>query len=189
MAEEHIFTEDNEGVDKDSLWKLSCEAQRLLSLKDTLKQNIEEVKKTEKIIEAISREVIPNLMTSVGLSSFTLNTGETIEVKEKIFPNITKNNKTVAYRNMVNAEGEDEEAEKRIRALFKSKIILDDLDEDSEEQVLDLLMEHNLPYNLDMNIHPQTLKKYCRERLEKGLSIPEGISVFQYPEATVTQEK
>lgn len=176
MDSSHLFEERKE-VPKDKLDLLSELCLKYRNISKTIEDTEEYLKEKIKELEKISRELIPNLLNELHLSEIRLSTGEKIIVEEKLKASIPKKNLLVAYRNMVLEEGD----ENKISSLFTEKIIIDE----SKDEILDLLLDKEIPYTVDRNIHWQTLNKYCREKISSGGNIPEGISVFQYQETII----
>lgn len=174
---DNIF-EEPVTLDQDSLGELAelCRSQQ--KIEEDISNLEEALKQKKRKLEYVSRELIPSLLNSKGLSEIKLWTGEKILVQDKIKASIANKNNLLAYRNMVSAEGGDSTS---IDELFKSETIIEDISDD----FLDFLLEKEIPYTNKKTIHPQTLKKYCKEKLERGEVIPEGISVFQYQETKI----
>ena len=181
MSEDAIFDDVQPEVG-DKLEALSKLCGEYKSLEREIEDIEEKLKLRKKDLEEVSRVKIPAILNATGLSEVKLSTGEKLKVEDKIQASIADKNYTVAYRNMIQAEGGDSGAEVKIDSLFKSQVVLDEV----SDAVLDLLLEHDIPYNTVRSIHWQTLRKYCKERLENGLTIPEGISVFQYQETKIS---
>lgn len=180
MSTEELF-KDTESISEDLLTQVSFLCQESISIEEDIVILEEKLKEKKKELENIQRNLIPSIFNSVGLSEIKLVSGETVEVKDKIKANIKNDDLILAYRNMINEEGGDEEAQRKIDSLFKSETILENV----SDKVLDFLLDNDIPYNNKRSIHYQTLNKYCRERLEMGKEIPEGISVFQYQETKI----
>lgn len=179
MAEQSIFEQDIK-VESDTLKHLSTLAQDLVSLEKEIEERELKLSELKKNLERLSREDIPQIMNNLGLSQIKLSTGETLTIADKIKANIAKKNLEIAFANMVNGE-KDLIAQKAIAGLFKSEISI----EGEDPKILELLVQNNIPYNTSKDIHYQTLNKYCREQIENGKPIPEGISVFQYQETKI----
>lgn len=183
MSEGSIFDQVEQEVDVTVLSELS----RLAEKQQTLEKEIEATEKylsdRKKELENVSRNLIPSILNSSGLSELRLSSGEKIVVKDKLSASIPDKNYTLAYRNMITAEGGDDHAQQIVDSLFKSQVIIDGNNED----VLNLLLDNDIIYESKYSIHPQTLMKYCRDRLESGKTIPEGISVFQFQETKITK--
>ena len=177
---ENLFQEE-QPVSEDMLVKLSESCDRLRKLEKEVEEAEDVLKHKQRELENVSRDTIPSLLNSLGLSELRLSTGEKIEIKDKVKASIANKNYFEAYRNMVEAEGGDEEAEKKVNGLFKSTAVL----EDPSDEVLDFLLDKEIAYESKKSIHAQTLAKYCRGKLERGEFIPEGISVFSYQETKI----
>lgn len=180
MNEESLFKEEK-ALQEDTLEKLAMACIRLKSLEERVRLAEENLKVQKEEYEKCSRETIPSMLNSLGLSELRLSTGQKIEVKDKLQASIANKNYLQAYRNMVEAEGGGENALRMIDNLFKSSAVI----EDPSDEIFDLLLDKGISYESKKTIHHQTLAKYCRERLEQGKTIPEGISVFQYQETII----
>ena len=134
------------------------------------------LKEKKEDFEQVSRVAIPSILNEVGLAELKLSTGEKVTIEDKLKASIANKNYALAYSNMVKHEGGDEEAKNMIDSLFKTKTILENV----SEEILDLLLDKDVEYDIKKEIPWQTLNKYCKERLEQGKEVPEGISVFQY---------
>jgi len=183
MSEGTIFDELEQEVDESVLSELSRLTKKQLKLEKDIEKIEEDLKARKKELEEVSRVLIPSILNTSGLSEVRLASGEKLQVQDKLNASIADKNYTLAYRNMVNAEGGDAHATELVDSLFKSQIVIDG----NDERVLNLLLDNDVVYDSKYSIHPQTLKKYCRERLEQGKLIPEGISVFQYQETKITK--
>ena len=166
---------------------------------------LEVARRFRKKYESIARDQIPSMLSDIGLNSLELHTGEKLVVKNKLEASIPDKNYMLARSNMIKYEVYDRmeertmeehipedqydgimeeismEATESIDSLFKKKLII----EDPKENVKELLLENDIPYDNKYSIAWQTLRKYCNNQLAKGKSIPEGINVFEYSEAEI----
>lgn len=199
-----IFNEEKP-ISKDKLTLLSDLCKRKKDLEKDIERKTKELEDLGKKLQVVSRVSIPTLFQELGISSIGLDTGEMVEVSDELKASIADKNYIQAYQNMIAAEkqtliddyrekyGVDAEisdelledfvdmAEDHIEDLFKSQTIIDNAD----EETLDTLLDNDIPYELKRSIHWQTLKKYVQGRLDKGLTVPEGITVFQYQETKI----
>lgn len=172
--------------------------EKIMRRADTVEQEIKQLfpdvsilvvsevaRRLRKEYEAIAREQIPAVLTDANMSSITLLTGEKLTVSDRIEANISDKNYMLARDNMVQqaiADGEtSEQAIRRIDNLFKKNIVIEEPTEELKAKLLDM----DVLYDNKYSIHWQTLRKYCKEQRNKGRDIPEGISVFEYSEATL----
>jgi len=148
---------------------------------ETIKQVL---KKYEQLEHNISQNLIPSVLNECNMSEIKLKTDERIIVEEKIKASIADKRSAQAYAEMIKKEQElgkeYEVAEKNIASLFKAELRIE-----PSEEIYDLLIEKNIPYDKKLDIHWQTLNKYVKEKMERGEPIPESISVFKYQETKI----
>lgn len=169
--------EDQQQISEDKLLVLSGLCRKYKDLEAQIEAKEQELKSLNEMYTEVSRVSIPTLLNEAGLSEVRLSSGEKVEIKDQLKASVADKNYLQAYRNMVEAEGDKE----KIDSLFKEEAIISQVN----DEILDALIEKGIEYEVKRSIHPQTLKKYCQERLDNGLSIPEGISVFQYQETKI----
>lgn len=180
MSEESIF-EDVEPMSKDSLRAITDNCRKLKFLEWELEKLEETIKQKKNTIEILSRQILPSILNESGISEIKLSTGESVSIKDKLKASIAGKNNLSAYNNMIEAEGGDDNAIKKISSLFKDQLII----EDCPEEVYQYLLDNGVPYEYKKEIHYQTLNKYCRGRIESGKKVPEGISCFEYQETSI----
>lgn len=127
----------------------------------------------------LSQEVIPAILNECNLSEIVLKNGKKITVQDCVKASITLDNKKLAFINMVKAEenlGLDEkQALQNINSLFKSHLEIE-----INEKAMQYLLDNDITYDTKRDIHWATLNKYCKEHLEAGQNIPDGIFCFEY---------
>lgn len=180
MSERDLFSETKE-MNQGDLTNLTLNCKLLKEYKQEVEKCEENLKEAKKKVEIMSRETIPAILNNAGIEKIKLSSGEEVIIEDKLKASITNKNYVLAYSSMIKAEGGDDNAEEIVDDLFNSKLVL----ENFTQKTIDILLDNDLPYHSDRKIHPQTLKKYCKEKLEKGEKIPEGISVFQYQETKI----
>lgn len=151
----------------------------------------------KKELEKLSREEIPAIMNELELSEIKLKTGKKIIVKDEVKPSVSK---AVIYKvqeQMIKLEmdriiGDEqastqerlteihEQAQRNISALFKENIVME-----YNHKNVQTLLKNECVFDQDMSIHHQTLKKYCKERIEAGQKLPADIKIFQYQETKI----
>lgn len=162
---------------------------------------LEVAKRLAKEYEQIAREKVPAMLEKVGMTSVSLSTGETVEVKQVVQASISDKNYFDARNNMIkqyiadrvaeaseNGELGDSkleeiqmEATESIDALFTKQLTVSN----PTDELKELLLENDYEYDNKFAIAWQTLRKYCTEQLAQGRNIPDGIAVFQYNEASL----
>lgn len=132
--------------------------QEIVSLESRLKE-------TKELQRFQQTEVVPGMMQELGISSFELDNGYKVSIKDEYYAKVPetyqfecfewlrKNNLDGIIKTTFNlsfGKGEDEQA----------------------QEVLDWLNENGLVPNIKSTIHPQTLKAFVKERMSAGLELP-----------------
>jgi hypothetical protein len=138
-------------------------------------------------LRKISQEYIPAIMNETGMKELTLKSGYKVIVENKLKASIADKNYKKAFEEMVKEKVKEgfkkKEAETLIRDLFKEQLIISN--ESITPEVKTTLFKNGIDFDEKMDIHYQTLTKYCREQLANGRTIPEGISHFEYQETKI----
>jgi len=89
------FEKDQQEVIKktDNIQSLADQVQRLESLQGRLELQEENIKNTKKELEHVSGEIIPTMMSEMGLSHLKLMDGSSVDVKPHYSATITVANK------------------------------------------------------------------------------------------------
>ena len=99
FKEEINFEEDQQDVLKKttSLQTLADQVEKLESLQARLDLQEDNIKNTKKQLEYISGEVIPTMMSEMGLSHLKLMDGSSVDVKPNYSATITVANREAAF--------------------------------------------------------------------------------------------
>ena len=81
----------------ENIKSLANQVKKLRDLEDEVKADEQALKDKEKEIERISGEVIPTLLSEMGLSSLKLADGSAVDVKPYYSANISLKNRESAY--------------------------------------------------------------------------------------------
>ena len=179
------FEQDKTDVlDKsDNLKILSDEVQKMESLAKEI-ENIEDtLKSRKKDLDVISGEVIPTMMSEMGLSQLKLMDGSQIDVKPFYNATITKANKEAAF-NWLRTNG--------LADIIKNEVVVSfGRGEDNKAaSYADLARGQGLQPTQKLKVEPMTLKALVRERLEAGKEMPTEIfSVFVGNKTTIKRKK
>lgn len=180
MNNELDFLDHEQNLNGDSLQKLSELVNEYESLEIQIFQMENDLKKLKDSLQEISRSSIPSLLNEVGISDIKLINGKKVIVQEKLHASFKKDLIESVLNEMISLE-QDPESMRAVQEMFKQKLIISNFDDEMVQKILDL----EIPYDIDKSIHYQTLNKYCRNRIESGLPVPESINVYQYQETTI----
>ena len=98
MNEINFEKDQEEILDRtENLKSLADQIKKLRALEDKVKSDEESLKEEKKELERISGEVIPTLLSEMGLSSLKLADGSAVDVKPYYAANISAINRDAAY--------------------------------------------------------------------------------------------
>lgn len=109
----------------------------------------------------IAQETLPGLMQELGLTSFKLENGYAIEVKPFIAAKIPEGQEAPAFK-WLRDNNYDSIIKRQIALAFGKG------EDKSAERVVKGLLKIGVPFTDKQGVHPQTLKAFCRERIEAG---------------------
>ena len=151
-----------------SLYSLADQVERLEAMQQQLEIQEDAVKEKKKQIEHISGEVIPTMMTEMGLSELKLQDGSHLKVSTSYKAHISEANKEAAY-NWLRNNGLGDIIKNEISVSFGK-------DEDTKAaSYVDLAKSQGLEPSRKMKVEPMTLKALVRERIEAGKEMPTEI--------------
>ena len=179
------FEKDQEDVLKktDNIRSLADQVQKLDSLQKRLELQEENIKNTKKEFEYLSGEVIPTMMSEMGLSHLKLMDGSSVDVKPFYSANITVANKEKAF-NWLRNNGLGDIIKNEISVSFGRN------EENKAADYAALAQERGFQPTQKMKVEPMTLKALVRERIEAGKEMPTEIfGVFSENKTTIKRNK
>ena len=179
------FEQDKTDVlDKsENLKLLSNEVQKMESLVSEIEGIEDKLKQRKKDLELLSGEIIPTMMSEMGLSQLKLMDGSQIDVKPFYNATITQANKEAAY-NWLRSNG--------LGDIIKNEVVVSfGRGEDNKAaEYAELAKGQGLQPTQKLKVEPMTLKALVRERIEAGKEMPAEIfSVFVGNKTTIKRKK
>lgn len=165
--------------DDESIKSVSGLADAMLRLQMQIKEKEDELATAKKRFNKLADEDLPQLMIELGVSKFSLNSGETVEIKPTYGAHIKAENKPEAFEWLRTAGHGD---------LIKNTVSLSfgKGEDDRAAHFVDVAVKNGHLPEQKTDIHPQTLKAWVKERIEGGDSIPmELFGVFAGQKATI----
>ena len=179
------FEKDQEEVlDRtENLGTLAKQIKNLRTLEDEVKADEKALKDKQKELERISGEVIPTMLTEMGLSSLKLADGSAVDVKPYYAANISLKNREAAY-NWLRSNGLGDIIKNEITVSFGR-------DEDNKAaQYANLAKGQGFQPTQKLKVEPMTLKALVRERIEAGKTMPMDIfNVFVGNRTTIKRKQ
>ena len=166
-----------------NLKTLSDEVQKMEQITQEIELLEERVKDKKKDLEHISGEVIPTMMSEMGLSQLKLMDGSMIDVKPFYNATITQANKEAAF-NWLRTNG--------LEDIIKNEVVVSfGRGEDNKAaEYAELAKGQGLQPAQKLKVEPMTLKALVRERIEAGKEMPTDIfSVFVGNKTTIKRKK
>ena len=164
------FEKDQEEVlDRtQNIKSLADQVKRLRDLEDEFKDDEESLKNKKREIEKISGEIIPTLLSEMGLSSLKLADGSAVEVKPYYAANISVNNREAAY-NWLRSNGLGDIIKNEITVSFGRN------EDNKAADYANLAKGQGFQPTQKLKVEPMTLKALVRERIEAGKEMPTDI--------------
>ena len=152
----------------ENIKSLADQVKKLRDLEDQVKAEEQALKDRKKEIERISGEVIPTLLSEMGLSSLKLADGSAVDVKPYYAANISVANREAAY-GWLRSNG--------LGDIIKNDIIVSfGRNEDNKAaEYANLATGQGYQPTQKLKVEPMTLKALVRERIENGKEMPMDI--------------
>ena len=179
------FEKDQQEVIKktDNIQSLADQVERLESLQTRLELQEENIKNTKKQLEHLSGEVIPTMMSEMGLSHLKLMDGSSVDVKPFYSASITVANKEKAF-NWLRNNGLGDIIKNEISVSFGRN------EENKAADYAVLAHERGFQPTQKMKVEPMTLKALVRERTEAGKDMPtELFNIFVGNKTTIKRKQ
>ena len=179
------FEEDQQQVIRktDNIQSLADQVEKLEDLQKRLELQEDNLKNTKKQIDHLSGEVIPTMMSEMGLSHLKLMDGSSVDVKPNYSASITIANREAAFGWLRN-NGLGDIIKNEISVSFGRN-------EDNKAADYAALAEgHGYQPQQKLKVEPMTLKALVRERLEAGKEMPTEIfNVFVGNKTTIKRKQ
>ena len=185
FKEEINFEEDQQDAMKKTgnIQSLADQVERLEGVAsdiETAESNLKELKKKR---DHISGEVIPTMMSEMGLAELKLHDGSHLKVSTSYRAHISEANKEMAY-NWLRNNGLGDIIKNEISVSFGRN------EDNKAADYADLAKGQGFQPTQKMKVEPMTLKALVRERIEAGKEMPTEIfGVFSENKTTIKRNK
>ena len=179
------FEKDQQDTMKktDNIQSLADQVEKLETLQTRLELQEENMKNTKKQLEHLSGEVIPTMMSEMGLSHLKLMDGSSVDVKPHYSATITLANKEAAFKWLRN-NGLGDIIKNEISVSFGRN------EENKAADYAKLAQGRGFQPTQKMKVEPMTLKALVRERIEAGKEMPTEIfNVFVGNKTTIKRKQ
>ena len=147
---------------------LSEQVLRLRDLEAEVKAQEEKIKQTQKEIARISEDVIPTMLSEMGLSQLKLADGSSVDVKPFYSASISVANREKAYKWL---------RDNGLGDIIKNDVVVSFGRHEDNKAVdyANLAKSHGFEPTQKLKVEPMTLKALVRERIEAGQEMPMDI--------------
>ena len=184
MNEINFEKDQEEVLDRTTnLKSLANQVKTLRELEDQLKIDEELLKDKKRDIEKISGEIIPTLLSEMGLSSLKLADGSAVEVKPYYAASILNKNKEAAY-SWLRENGLGDIIKNNVTVSFGRS------EDNKAAEYANLAKSQGYQPTQKLKVEPMTLKAFVRERIEAGKEMPTDIfNVFVGNRTTIKRKQ
>ena len=147
---------------------LSEQVLRLRDLEAEVKAQEEKIKQTQKEIARISEDVIPTMLSEMGLSQLKLADGSSVDVKPFYNASISVANREKAYK-WLRDNGLGDIIKNDVTVSFGRN------EDNKAVDYANLAKSHGFEPTQKLKVEPMTLKALVRERIEAGKDMPMDI--------------
>ena len=181
---EQMEKDQTEVIDNTSNIKsLADEVKKLRAMEDLIKTMEDALKSKKKDLERVSGEIIPTLLSEMGLSSLKLADGSAVDVKPYYSASISVSNKEKAY-SWLRTNGLGDIIKNEISVSFGRN------EDNKAAEYADLAKRQGFQPTQKLKVEPMTLKALVRERVEAGKDMPTDIfNVFVGNRTKITRKQ
>ena len=179
------FEKDQENVlqKTNNIQSLADQVEKLEALQKRLELQEDNIKNTKKELDYLSGEVIPTMMSEMGLSHLKLMDGSSVDVKPNYSASISVANREAAFAWLRN---------NGLGYIIKNEISVSfGRNEDNKAaDYANLAESQGYQPQQKLKVEPMTLKALVRERLEAGKEMPTEIfNVFVGNKTTIKRKQ
>ena len=167
----------------ENIQSLADQVQRLEGVLRRIELSENNLKDLKKEHQRISGEVIPTMMSEMGLSELKLQDGSHLKVSTSYRATITEANKEAAF-NWLRNNGLGDIIKNEISVSFGRN------EDNKAADYAELAKSNGFQPTQKMKVEPMTLKALVRERIEAGKDMPTEIfGIFSENKTTIKRNK
>ena len=167
----------------ENIQSLADQVERLETLNREIDFAESQLKQKKKNLEHLSGEVIPTMMSEMGLSHLKLMDGSSVDVKPNYSATITIANREAAF-NWLRNNGLGDIIKNEISVSFGRN------EDNKAADYAALAQERGFQPTQKLKVEPMTLKALVRERIEAGKEMPtELFNVFVGNKTTIKRKQ
>ena len=166
-----------------NIQSLADQVERLEKMNRVIEKTEESLKEQKKQKDHVSMEVIPTLMSEMGLAELKLVDGSVVTVKPNYSASITVANREAAF-NWLRNNGLGDIIKNEISVSFGRN------EDNKAADYASLAQERGFQPTQKLKVEPMTLKALVRERIEAGKEMPTEIfNIFVGNQTTIKRKQ
>lgn len=167
MSLTNLFEKDAAAlqVADNDLQGLAQMARRAKSLEKEIEDFEADLKQKKEQYRKLTEEVIPEALTSMGLKSFRMDDGSSIEIKAFYSASITEARRAEAFQ-WLRENGYDDIIKNTVSVRFGRN------ESGLADRAIEILRAAGFPVEQAEKVEPMTLKAWVKEQVEKGREFP-----------------
>ena len=154
-----------EKVDQQGLTSVAALARQIRDKEERIQSLEEKLKDEKKALLKLTDEEMPAMLAEIGISSFSLDDGSTVEVKQTYGASILVDNRPAAYE-WLREHGYDDVIKNTVLCQFGRG------EDDLASSFAAFAQQQGYVPQQKTEIHPQTLRAFIKERVEEGGAFP-----------------
>jgi hypothetical protein len=154
-----------EKVDQQGLTSVAALARQIRDKEERIQGLEETLKDEKKALLKLTDEEMPAMLAEIGISSFSLDDGSTVEVKQTYGASILVDNRPAAYE-WLREHGYDDVIKNTVLCQFGRG------EDDLASSFAAFAQQQGYVPEQKTEIHPQTLRAFVKERVEEGDAFP-----------------
>ena len=167
----------------EGIQSLADQVEKLESLQKQLEDQENNVKGLKSEIQKVSGDIIPTMMSEMGLAELKLHDGSHLKVSTSYRATITEANKEAAF-NWLRENGLGDIIKNEISVSFGCN------EDNKAADYAELARGQGFQPTQKMKVEPMTLKALVRERIEAGKDMPTEIfGIFSENKTTIKRNK
>ena len=167
----------------ENIQSLADQVERLQTLQREIEFAEDQLKQKKKNLEHVSGEVIPTMMSEMGVSHLKLMDGSSVDVKPNYSATITVANREAAF-NWLRQNGLGDIIKNEISVSFGRN------EDNKAADYAALATERGYQPTQKLKVEPMTLKALVRERIEAGKEMPTEIfNIFIGNKTTIKRKQ
>ena len=154
-----------EKLDQQGLTSVAALARQIRDKEQRISSLEEELKDEKKALLKLTDEDMPAMLAEIGISSFSLDDGSQVEVKQTYGASILVQNRPAAYE-WLRENGYDDIIKNSVICQFGRG------EDDQASAFAAFAQQQGYVPEQKTEIHPQTLRAFVKERVEEGDAFP-----------------